>query len=58
MNQIKLLEASRRLVKLNDDPQPGLATWHIACQRAADDIRAAVNEQKENPLADYVPTQV
>lgn len=42
VDQDALLNACRRLVSLNDDPHPGLATWNEMCVRAVRDIRKAV----------------
>jgi hypothetical protein len=44
VDQERLLKACRRLVALNDDPHPGLATWNLACVEAVREIRESLGD--------------
>lgn len=39
--QRKFVAACRRLVALMNDPQPGLASWHVFCERVKNEIMEA-----------------
>lgn len=46
-DQKRLLDACRRLVLLNEDPQPGLMTWNGMCCNAVEEIRAALGNERD-----------
>lgn len=39
------IDAAARLTRALSDPQPGLATWHLLCERAYQDLIKAAAEQ-------------
>lgn len=39
MDQAKVVSLCRALVRLVDEPQPGLASWHAICARTVDELR-------------------
>jgi hypothetical protein len=40
MDQAKVVSLCRALVRLVDEPQQGLASWHAMCARTVDELRA------------------
>lgn len=44
INQEKLVDACRRLVRGMEQPEPGLLMWHMIMGQIADEIREAVGQ--------------
>jgi hypothetical protein len=43
---MRLQDALRRLLALLDDPQHGLATWHLACETVAREVEAEIQKAR------------
>ncbi len=51
--RVQVLDAATKFVRLSDEPQPGLATWHIAMENAYQDLLALLQrEKRENNETD------
>lgn len=46
LDQRKLVECCRRLVKLMEDPHPGLSTWNLFCLDTVREMRGLFAESK------------
>lgn len=44
MTQFELLERMKALLSLVDNPEPGLSTWHMACQQTVEQIFVGIYE--------------
>jgi|GEM_PF-5534498 hypothetical protein len=46
MDQREVLRLCRALVSLNEAPEPGIGSWHLACVETVDALRSALGEQE------------